>query len=86
MKKKNIYFDHGGTPVCHRELLNNIKEMGYETTMYYVDCDPQTAIDRISNRERPFPAERMPERVASVEEQKKVMPQIVDHFIKINGR
>ena len=85
-QKKNIYFDHGGTPVCHRELLNNIKEIGYETTMYYVDCDPQTAIDRISNRERPFPAERMPERVASVEEQKKVMPQIVDHFIKINGR
>lgn len=20
-QKKNIYFDHGGTPICHRELL-----------------------------------------------------------------
>jgi len=85
-QKKNIYFDHGGQPVCHRELLSNLKKMGYETTMYYIDCEPQTAIERVSNRERPFPAERMPERVALVEEQKKVMPQIVDHFIEIDNR
>ena len=84
-QKKNIYFDHGGTPICHRELLGNLKKMGYETTMFYVDCDPQTAIERVANRERPFPGERMPERVALVEEQKKVMPKIVDHFIKIDN-
>ena len=84
-QKKNIYFDHGGTPVCHRELLSNLKKMGYETTMFYIDCEPETAIERVANRERPFPAERMPERVALVEEQKKVMPQIVDHFIKIDN-
>ena len=84
-EKKNIFFDHGGTPICHRELLKNIKKNGYETTMYYVDCEPQTAIDRIANRERPFPAERMPERIDLVEKQKSVMPQIVDHFIKINN-
>lgn len=84
-QKKNIYFDHGGTPICHRELLTNIKNMGYETTMYYIDCDSQTAIDRISNRERPFPAERMPERIDLVEKQKEVMPKIVDHFVTINN-
>ncbi len=85
-QKKNIYFDHGGQPICHRELLGNVKKMGYETTMFYIDCEPQTAIERVSNRERPFPAERMPERVALVEEQKKIMPQIVDHFIKVDNR
>lgn len=85
-QKKNIYFDHGGTPICHRELLKNLKKMGYETTMFYIDCEPQTAIERVANRERPFPAERMPERIALVEEQKKVMPQIVDHFIEIDNR
>ena len=84
-QKKNIYFDHGGTPICHRELLDNIKKMGYETTMYYIDCDPQTAIERVAGRERPFPAERMPERIALVDEQKKVMPDIVDHFIKVDN-
>lgn len=84
-QKKNIFFDHGGTPICHRELLKNIKKMGYETTMYYIDCEPQTAIERVANRERPFPAERMPERIELVEKQKSVMPQIVDRFVKINN-
>ena len=27
--KKNIFFDHGGTPMCHRELLANVKRLGY---------------------------------------------------------
>lgn len=85
-QKKNIFMDHGGTPICHRELLQNIKRMGYETTMYYIDCDPEVAIERISKRERPFPKERMPERIALVEKQKDVMPQIVDKFIKVNNR
>lgn len=84
--KKNIFMDHGGTPMCHRELLQNIKKMGYKTTMYYIDCEPEVAIERISKRERPFPAERMPERIALIEKQKDVMPKIVDKFVKINNR
>lgn len=85
-ERKNIFFDHGGTPICHRELLGNIRKMGYETTMYYINCEPQTAINRIANRERPFPAERMHGRIAAIRKQKQVMPSIVDNFIKINSK
>ncbi len=84
-QKKNIFFDHGGTPICHRELLSSIKKMGYETTVYYVDCEPERAIDRIAKRERPFPKDRMNGRVVSVYNQKSVMSQIADHFFEINN-
>ena len=84
-QRKNIFFDHGGNPMCHRNLLKTVKKGGYETTMYYIACDPQTAIERVQNRERPFPKERMPERVEALNQQLKVMPHIVDHFIEIDN-
>ena len=84
-QKKNIYFDHGGTPLCHRELLANLKKFGYETTMYYIDCPVKTANERISNRERPFPPEQMKRRAEAIKEQEKVMRKIVDTFIEIDN-
>lgn len=87
VERKNIYFDHGGTPKCHVELLCNIREIGYNVIMHYFPCDIDIAIERAKNRElitkRHTSEEIIRERVSLVEERKGIYEQIVDSFIEI---
>ncbi len=49
----NIIFDTVGTHVdLIRELINIAKEKGYVTTMVFVNCDIDTALERNKRRER----------------------------------
>ena len=51
-KKVNILFDHGGSPACHLELMQNVKKYcGYKTVMYELFCDVDEAIKRVKIRE-----------------------------------
>lgn len=83
--RKNIFLDHGCSPNCHKELLLNAKKAGYETTMYYIECDVQTALNRVAQRGRPFPKDRLLERHKLIQQRVKEMPTVVDHFIIINN-
>lgn len=85
--KKNIFFDHGGTPKCHQELLINVKALGYNTRMFYIYCDVETAIKRAKIREfdtkRHTPEEMIRERMLLVEENKQIYKKIVDEFVEL---
>lgn len=86
--KKNIFFDHGGTPICHRELLSNIKKMGYKTTMYYIDCPLGVALKRAANREkitkRHTPAQMIKDRNILIKKNLPVYQNLVDEFKKVD--
>lgn len=86
--KKNIFFDHGGTPKCHQELLENVKKLGYKTRMFYIYCDVDVAIKRAEIREqqtkRHTPVEMIRARVEHVENNKNIYKKIVDEFIELN--
>ena len=85
--KKNIFFDHGGTPKCHQELLNNVKKLGYKTKMFYIYCDVDVAIKRakirVQQTKRHTPETMIRERKRLVEENKEIYKNIVDEFIEI---
>lgn len=86
--KKNIFFDHGGTPLCHRELLSNIKKMGYKTTMYYIDCPVDVALKRATEREkitkRHTPPQMIKDRSVLIKENLPVYENLVDEFKKVS--
>ena len=86
--KKNIFFDHGGTPLCHRDLLKNIKQMGYQTTMYYIDCPVDIALVRSIEREkitkRHTPPQMIKDRSVLIKENIPVYQKLVDEFKKIS--
>lgn len=85
--KKNIFFDHGGTPLCHRELLQNIKKRGYTTTMYYIDCPVDIALSRAVEREkttkRHTPPQMIKDRSVLIKTNLPIYQNLVDEFKKI---
>ena len=85
--KKNIFFDHSGAPKCHQELLQNVKNLGYKTEMYYIYCSPEVAIERAKARElitkRHTPQKLIIERVEMVEKNKEIYKKIVDVFVEV---
>lgn len=86
--KKNIFFDHGGTPSCHRELLKNIKQFGYQTTMYYIECPVDVALNRTAEREkitkRHTPPQMIKDRSILIKENLPVYQGLVDEFKKVS--
>lgn len=49
---KNIFFDHGALNSGHIQLLRNLKNLGYETEMYFINCAPEVAYQRTLKREQ----------------------------------
>ena len=89
-EKKNIFFDHGGTPVCHRELLSNVQKMGYHTTMYYVDCPVDVALQRAADREkvtkRHTPPQMIVDRSVLIKQNLPVYKNLVNEFKEVKSR
>ena len=89
-EKKNIFFDHGGTPVCHRELLSNIQKMGYHTTMYYIDCPVDIALQRAAEREKitkcHTPPQMIVDRCSLIKENLPVYKNLVNEFKQLKNR
>lgn len=86
--KKNIFFDHGGTPTAHAELLRNIKVLGYRTEMIYIKCDVDVAQKRAIEREkktyrRHTPPQIIIDRAKLTEDLVPVYKEIVDDFIEV---
>ena len=83
--KKNIIFDHGGSPQCHQELLRNVKKFGYKTKMIYISCPLQTALERAAARElqihRHIPQQTIIERFRLTEQAVEKYKSIVDDFV-----
>ena len=86
--KKNIFFDHGGTPMCHRELLANVKRLGYQTLMYYIECPIDVALKRAAEREkitkRHTPPQMIKDRNILIRKNLPVYQNLVDEFKKIS--
>ena len=86
---KNIFFDNGGSTQAHLNLIKNIKNFGYTTEMYYIDCPLQTAIQRSIIREkeinRHIPIETIENRYAKTINKIKQYQQIVDCFYYIDS-
>ena len=86
--KKNIFFDHGGTPTCHQELLKNVKQMGYQTAMYYIDCPVDIALNRAIEREkitkRHTPPQMIKDRSILIQKNLPIYQELVDEFHKVN--
>ena len=89
-EKKNIFFDHGGTPVCHRELLSNVQKMGYHTSMYYVDCPVEVALQRAVDREkttkRHTPPQMIVDRSVLIKQNLPVYKNLVNEFKEVKSR
>ncbi len=88
-EKKTIFFDNGALSQTHLNLLKNIKRLGYQTTMYYIQCDLLIAIKRAEQRQketlRHIPVEVIEKR-AVIEQQ--IVPQykkIADEFYAYNN-
>lgn len=86
-QKKNIFLDHGGTPELHLALMKEAKKAGYKTKMYYLKCDVDTALERVSAREqevqRHTPRELIIKRAPLVKKRAEQFKQIVDEFIEV---
>lgn len=86
--RKNIFFDHGGTPQCHMELLIKLKQIGYTTKMYYISCPVEEAIKRAKEREvltkRHTPVQLIIDRHKLIENNIETYKEIVDEFISVN--
>jgi len=82
--KKNIFFDHGGTPMCHRELLANVKLYGYTTKMVCVPCEVDVALQRVKARElithRHTPPQMIIDRSVLIEKNLPFYQNLVDVF------
>lgn len=83
--KRNILFDHSGTPDIHRELLSKAREdFGYRTKMYFTSCDVKTAKKRAIAREiatkRHTPEELIDFRASKIDDNIKAYQEIVDEF------
>ena len=86
--KRNILFDHSGTPPLHRELLTKARDsFGYTTKMYYTSCDIETAKKRAIAREiatkRHTPEELIEYRHSLINDNIKAYKDIVDEFVTL---
>lgn len=81
-KSLNIFFDHGGIDQTHIDLMNNIKNYGYQTEMYHISCDFEVAYQRTVSREsithRHTPRELIAHRAERIESCLAQYRQIVD--------
>lgn len=46
----NIMFEHSGTNNAHLEMFKNITKQGYKTSVNFIVCDENTAINRAKER------------------------------------
>lgn len=87
--KKNIFLDHGGSPLAHQELLQNIKALNYQTEMFWIKCDLDKAIRRTSERakitKRHTPPQMIVERQELIRALAPRYKKIVDKFHIIAG-
>ncbi len=87
-KGYSIFFDHGGSPELHLELMKAVKRAGYHTKMYYTKCDIEVALARVAEREkvlnRHVPPELIIKRAPMIEERAQQFRSIVDEFIDEN--
>jgi predicted ABC-type ATPase len=83
-ERKNIFFDNGGSSQAHLFLMQNIKNFGYKSEMYYISCALETAIARAAAREkeinRHIPIETISERYFKTLINIKEYEKIVDVF------
>ena len=88
-KRVNIFFDHGGSPLLHVKLLEEIKNIGYYIKVFYIDCDVDIAIHRTKEREkytlRHTPEELIIQRKPLIEQRVSQFKKIADEFIEINN-
>ena len=89
-EKKNIFFDHGGTPSCHKELLSNVQKIGYHTTMYYIDCSLNVAYERAEKREKEIsrhtPRKMISDRSLLIKQNLSTYQNLVDDFKQIDAK
>lgn len=87
-KRKNIFFDNGGSSQAHLDLMQNIKKFGYNSEMYYIFCSLDTAINRAVQREketnRYTPPEIIQERYIKILKNVKEYQKIVDKFYHVD--
>lgn len=85
--KKNIIFDHGGSPQCHQDLICNAKKLGYRTKMFYISCPLSIAIDRAKKREkinhRHISSQTIIERYHKTQQAITTYKALVDDFVTI---
>ncbi len=50
--KRNVLFDHSATNRMHVDLIGAVKRRNYSSHMHYIQCSPETAVERIKLREK----------------------------------
>ncbi len=84
----NIIFEHSLTKIDHINMIKNIKNMGYTTHLYHIDCDVNTAEERVKEREkitnRNVPTELIYEREKTQKEMLPLYKETIDKYFKIN--
>lgn len=78
--KVSIIFDHGASFPVHKNILKNVKNIGYETKMILIVASDDSISKRAKQRERHFPLDKIQERKENLN---KLIPEyikIVDNF------
>jgi len=82
-KNLPILLDHGGSFFGHKDLLKNLKALGYTTEMHFINCSIDTALKRAQKRsktQRHTPEEMILERHQNLQSLKQEYHSIVDKF------
>lgn len=67
------------------EMVEALKEGGYDICMVHVQCPPQIAHARAMRRDRPMPYERIIERMDGIQELMPAFRRIADYFIALDN-
>lgn len=84
IKRTDIFLEHSGVNHAHVQLVNSLKKLGYDTEMYFIVCDLETACRRAVRREkntkRHTPPQMIAERASLVGKYLRTYTEIVDNL------
>lgn len=89
-ERRNILFDHSATDRRHIMIIAKAKCMGYVTEMHHMECDLETALERVRRREsiieRHTPENLLHERKELLAEILPVYRHLVGKFVSVGQK
>jgi probable phosphoglycerate mutase len=83
MSKFDITLEHSGVHLAHLQLIKTLKEIGYDTNVYFITCPLSLALSRTEMREkqtqRHTPAEMVKQRFVLADIYLEKYKTIADH-------
>lgn len=79
-EKLNIIFEHSGTLKNHFDMIKNLNVLGYKTTMKFIECPLNVALQRVKDREVELQRYTPPK---LVKDRYNMMPELLENYNEI---